>query len=108
MCDVLVALGYDTVIDDRDDDPAVRMSRAIERMAKRYRLTSREQDVLAGVLGGMDNEELRRDLDISRATVKWHMHNVFAKTDTGNRESLLRLALGLPSSAELRAQLAAD
>ena len=47
------------------------------------------------MLAGRNNDEISKDLEISRATVKWHMHNVFAKTNTGNRESLLRLALQL-------------
>jgi hypothetical protein len=54
------------------------------------------------VLSGKTNEEIGRTLEISRATVKWHMHNIFAKTNTGNRESLLRLALQLGGGREPR------
>ena len=46
-------------------------------------------------LVGVCRGQISRALDISRATVKWHMHNIFAKSNTGNRESLLRLALQL-------------
>nr|WP_255215988.1 helix-turn-helix transcriptional regulator [Pseudenhygromyxa sp. WMMC2535] len=58
-------------------------------------MTGREQDILERVLAGRNNEEIGVDLEISRATVKWHMHNIFAKSNTSNRESLLRLALQL-------------
>jgi DNA-binding CsgD family transcriptional regulator len=92
---VLEALGY-TVLRELDEgDAPARLSWAINRLAQRHKLTLREQDILERVLAGRSNHEISRELEISRATVKWHMHNIFAKTNTAQREGLLRLALQL-------------
>jgi DNA-binding CsgD family transcriptional regulator len=98
---VLEALGY-TVLRQLDEgDGPQRLRWAVTRLARRHKLTSREQDILELVLEGRTNTQIGRMLDISRATVKWHMHNVFAKTNTGTRESLLRLSLQLGGSEPL-------
>ena len=95
---VLEALGYSVLRELDEGDGPHRLNWAVDRLARRHQLTSREQDMLELVLDGRTNTQISRALDISRATVKWHMHNVFAKTNTGNRESLLRLALQLGNS----------
>jgi len=95
---VLEALGYKVLRELDEGDAPSRLRWAINRLAQRHRLTAREQDILERVLSGSSNQEIGRELEISRATVKWHMHNVFAKTNTNNRESLLRLALQLGGS----------
>ena len=92
---VLEALGYTVLRELEEGDGPARLRWAVNRLAQRHKLTPREQDILQLVLGGRNNEDISKDLDISRATVKWHMHNIFAKSNTGNRESLLRLALQL-------------
>lgn len=92
---VLEALGYDVVRQLERGDAGQRLRWSVDRLARRHNLTTRERHVLAGVLAGLDNAGLANDLMISRATVKWHLHNVFAKTDVGSREELLRLALQL-------------
>jgi DNA-binding CsgD family transcriptional regulator len=43
---------------------------------------------------GKSGDEIGVALDIGRATVKWHRHNIFAKTGTANELHLMRLALG--------------
>lgn len=95
---VLEALGYSVLRQLDEGDGPQRLRWAVTRLARRHKLTSREQDILELVLEGRTNTQIGRALDISRATVKWHMHNVFAKTNTGTRESLLRLALQLGGS----------
>lgn len=95
---VLEALGYSVLRQLDEGDGPQRLRWAVTRLARRHKLTSREQDILELVLEGRTNTQIGRMLDISRATVKWHMHNVFAKTNTGTRESLLRLALQLGGS----------
>ncbi|MCA9681653.1 MAG: helix-turn-helix transcriptional regulator [Myxococcales bacterium] len=92
---VLEALGYSVLRELDEGDGPSRLRWAVNRLARRHKLTDREQDILERVLAGRNNEEIGLDLEISRATVKWHMHNIFAKTNTSNRESLLRLALQL-------------
>jgi DNA-binding CsgD family transcriptional regulator len=97
---VLEALGY-TVLRELDEgDGPARLRWAVDRLAHRHNLTKREQGMLERVLSGRTNQQISEELEISRATVKWHMHNVFAKTNTGNRESLLRLALQLGGGPE--------
>lgn len=97
---VLEALGYSVLRQLDEGDGPHRLRWAVNRLARRHKLTSREQDILELVLEGKTNAHIGRALDISRATVKWHMHNVFAKTNTGTRESLLRLALQLGGTGE--------
>lgn len=92
---VLEALGYTVLRELEEGDGPARLRWAVNRLSQRHKLTLREQDILERVLAGRSNHEISRDLEISRATVKWHMHNLFAKTNTNNRESLLRLALQL-------------
>jgi DNA-binding CsgD family transcriptional regulator len=90
---VLEALGYTVLRELSEGDGPARLRWALERLAYRHKLTEREQGILALVLAGRQNSEIARQLGISRATVKWHMHNIFAKTNTAQREGLLRLAL---------------
>ncbi|WP_258182880.1 response regulator transcription factor [Enhygromyxa salina] len=100
MSAVLEALGYTVLRELEQGDGPSRLRWAVNRLARRHKLTAREQDILECVLAGRNNGEIGLDLEISRATVKWHMHNIFAKTNTSNRESLLRLALQLGGSRE--------
>lgn len=48
-------------------------------------LTQRESEILALLGHGMCNKEIARDLRISVATVKNHLHNVFSKLHVGGR-----------------------
>ena len=55
-------------------------------------LTARESDVLALVARGMSNKEIAHQLSLSVATVKNHLHNVFAKLHVNGRtEALARV-----------------
>ncbi|MFO7564472.1 MAG: helix-turn-helix transcriptional regulator [Enhygromyxa sp.] len=90
---VLEALGYTVLRELAEGDGPARLRWAITRMTWRHKLTEREQTILELVLAGRLNHEIASQLEISRATVKWHMHNIFAKTNTTAREGLLRLAL---------------
>lgn len=92
---VLEALGFSVVRALEQGEAKSRLAWAVDGLSAKYDLTERERDVLAGLLEGHDNRSLAAALDISRATVKWHLHNVYAKTGTQNREALLRVALQL-------------
>ncbi|MFV8755665.1 LuxR C-terminal-related transcriptional regulator [Nannocystaceae bacterium ST9] len=94
---VLEALGYEVVRELDEGQGRGRLDWAIDQLGRRYGLTEREREVLAGVLEGRSNAVVASGLEISQATAKWHLHNVFGKTKTNNRESLLRLALQLGS-----------
>lgn len=99
---LLEALGYAPARDLDEGSPTNRLRWAVSRLAGQARLTERERDILDRVLQGASNREISEVLEISKATVKWHMHNIFTKTGSRTREALLRDALQLRtvSSAE--------
>jgi DNA-binding CsgD family transcriptional regulator len=96
---VLEALGYRVLRDWQDPIGCGQVKCAAVSLAKRHKLTARELEILGLILEGQSNEQVAAVLSLSRATVKWHMHNIFAKTNTSSRENLLRLALQLPQTA---------
>ena len=48
-------------------------------------LTNREVDILKLVGAGMTNNDIARELMLSIATVKWHLHNVYQKVEVRSR-----------------------
>jgi ATP/maltotriose-dependent transcriptional regulator MalT len=96
---LLEALGYEVVRDLDHGTAPNRLRWAITRLTQKALLTEREADVLALVLNGRSNGEIAKELQIRKATVKWHMHNIFTKTGTATREGLLRDALQLGNLA---------
>lgn len=52
------------------------------------RLTPRQSDVLAGVVRGLSNKEIARDLDIAEGTVKIHLAALFSHFGARNRTEL--------------------
>ena len=97
---LLEALGYEAVRELDHGSPQTRLRWAVARLANAAKLTDRERDILDRVLQGRLNTEIGEELGISKATVKWHMHNIFTKTGATTREALLReaLQLGRPTS----------
>jgi LuxR family maltose regulon positive regulatory protein len=55
-------------------------------------LTAREQDVLELLGKGLSAKSIGRSLDISLATAKWHLKNVYGKLHAGSREDVLAKA----------------
>ncbi|WP_406145463.1 response regulator [Streptomyces sp. NBC_01012] len=55
-------------------------------------LTPREAEVLVLIADGLSNAEIARALHISRATVKTHINNLFAKTGARDRTGAVRYA----------------
>jgi two-component system, NarL family, nitrate/nitrite response regulator NarL len=53
-------------------------------------LTRREAEVLQMIGRGLSNKEIARDLDLSVATIKCHVHNVLAKLGVGHRSHAMR------------------
>jgi DNA-binding CsgD family transcriptional regulator len=92
---LLEALGYEAVRELDHGSPQTRLRWAVARLANAAHLTERERDILDRVLQGRLNTEIGEELGISKATVKWHMHNIFTKTGATTREALLREALQL-------------
>lgn len=59
--------------------------------AGRYKLSPREQEVLAIWATGRTGAYIEKMLFISKNTVKTHLNHIYAKTNTANREQLLEL-----------------
>ena len=74
---------------DRSDGPS-KASNA--RLAK---LSSRENEVLNGLLQGKSNKLIGRDLNISERTVECHRANVMRKTGAGSVAELVRMAVNV-------------
>ncbi|MFE1795232.1 response regulator [Streptomyces sp. NPDC059517] len=57
-------------------------------------LTLREKEVLMLIAEGLSNQEIARRLQVSTATVKTHINNLFAKTGLKGRAQAVRYAFG--------------
>ncbi|SDK32243.1 response regulator transcription factor [Streptomyces indicus] len=55
-------------------------------------LTAREAEVLAHIADGLTNTEIARTLQVSTATVKTHINNLFAKAGLKDRTQAVRYA----------------
>ena len=55
-------------------------------------LSDREIQVLELVASGLTNEQISKNLEISKRTVDNHISNILTKTDTENRVALVRWA----------------
>lgn len=80
---------------------------------RRYeRLTTREDEIARMVASGLSNKQIARELSISPATVKNHVHAILGKFDLPRRSAIGRQLVenpGLPAAVELaRPALALD
>src|SRR5262249_13175807 len=57
-------------------------------------LSRRESEILAFVAQGRSNKEIARQLDVSPATVKNHIHNLLQKLRVGRRSQAAALLYG--------------
>ena len=64
-----------------------------ERKETEVHLTSREQDILYGVVRGLTNKEIAIRYEISEYTVKNHLKNILQKLQVQNRVQLTRYAM---------------
>ena len=55
-------------------------------------LTHRERQIARLVCHGLSNKEIARELNVSRGTVKVHLHNIFQKLEISNRTVLATIA----------------
>lgn len=63
----------------------------INTLAKTYRLTPREVDVLSLVARGHSLASVEEDLYISHNTVKMHMRNIYTKLEVHSRQDVISL-----------------
>jgi len=61
--------------------------------ARQNELTERERQVLKGVFAGLSNKEIGSQLNISEASVKSALQQLFTKTGVRTRSQLVRVAL---------------
>jgi len=72
-------------------------------------LSERETEIVVLAARGLSNHQIATELDLSEATVKRHLANVYAKIGVGSRSEAVRTALkeqwiglgDITSSAEL-------
>ncbi|MDO5042882.1 MAG: LuxR C-terminal-related transcriptional regulator, partial [Slackia sp.] len=65
-----------------------RIHDALPYFAKRYGLSSREEEILAYMLEGHGNQHIASELQVAVGTVKTHTHHIFKKTGVSNRPEL--------------------
>lgn len=56
-------------------------------------LTVREREVLSLLADGLTNHEIAKRLDISEATARFHVGNIFSKLEVGNRTEAVSVAI---------------
>lgn len=54
--------------------------------------TKKERRVVALIELGMSNEQIAKELFLSEATVKWHLHNIYGKLDVKSRTAAVARA----------------
>lgn len=60
-----------------------------EAFLVKYGITDREREIILKVIEGKSNADIARELFISLATVKTHLHNIYRKIDVNSRYDLL-------------------
>jgi DNA-binding NarL/FixJ family response regulator len=83
----------ETWIDQRCVQGLVKAVGAQGRQARKNQLSERERDVLKSVFAGSSNKEIAAHLNISEASVKSALQQLFAKTGVRTRSQLVRVAL---------------
>jgi two-component system nitrate/nitrite response regulator NarL len=60
---------------------------------RKFRLTPREQQVVAAVVSGLTNKDIAKQFSVSEDTIKHHVSNIFDKLGVSNRLELALVAL---------------
>ena len=69
-----------------DSDSEVEIYRAF---CAAYNLTEREQEILIHLLQAKSQQQISDELVIALGTVKTHIHNIYQKTESGNRNQII-------------------
>jgi len=78
---------------NRQEDEAKRESLKIEIQARLAELTTREAQVLKGLIAGKPNKIIAFDLEISPRTVEIYRANVMTKMNAASLSELVRMAI---------------
>ncbi|WP_241991571.1 response regulator transcription factor [Paraburkholderia sp. RAU2J] len=79
-----------------------RMLPATDEFGENAALTIRESDVLKLIGDGLSNKEIARELQLSVATVKHHVHGIFSKLNLTRRADAMRRVRDAPWIASSR------
>ena len=60
-------------------------------MAKTYGLTRREEEILGLIFQDLKNEEIARQIGITRNTLHKHLQNIYRKCGVSSRWELMKL-----------------
>lgn len=60
----------------------------LDKLQQAYDLSPREREIVAGLVGGMSNDEIAADLHIARVTVETHIQSILKKTNASNRHGI--------------------
>jgi DNA-binding CsgD family transcriptional regulator len=93
---LLGALGYKT----ERVSLAGSLTWRIDELVRRSHLDNLERRVLELWIADRNNGQISAELAVSRATVKWHTHNLLGKTGAGTRQGLLAMLLGVASDEQ--------
>ena len=74
-------------------DVPVDLAKRLRYLGELYGLTPAERWVLSAVVGGKNMKGIAAQLDISMATLKTHLTNIFSKTNTSRQNALVSLVL---------------
>ena len=75
-------------------------SRSLEKVYRKYRITEREQEIIALICRGKTNRDIEDALFISLQTVKNNIYNIFKKLNVKNRVELVNFIRTQASSEE--------
>lgn len=68
---------------------SVEVDHVFESFLAKYGITEREREIILKVVQGKSNADIARELVVSIATVKTHLHNIYAKIGVSSRYNLL-------------------
>ena len=71
------------------DAPSLRANETAVETAPTVQLTGMERRIITLVAQGLSNDDVADRLLVRQSTVKWHMHNIFAKLDVRSRTAAL-------------------
>jgi len=67
----------------------VEVDAVFEAFLEKYSITGREREIILMVVRGRSNVDIARELVVSLATVKTHLHNIYGKIGVKSRYDLL-------------------
>ncbi len=82
-------------------DPDVLSLVFAQQRTSQDSITSRERQIVEGVVRGLRNKEIAREMNIREGTVKMHLHHIFDKLELESRAQLM-LAFSKTKGPEFR------